>query len=397
MSRAERGIYTRFLKDGTQVWDAMWRVQDPETGRSKLVKEGGFRREALAIAARRKALRNIDDGTYVAPTKLTVRAFLEKWLIAIAPTVKPSTAALYRTNVSAYILGDGEGRQTGRPHLGDVQLRLLAPEHLNALYAALSDHGRRDGKGLSPRSVRIVHVVLHRALRDAVKWGDVQRNVAALADPPREDPTEKDCYGPDEVAKLLAHLKNDRLFALWRLAATSGMRRGETLALRWRDVDLDGASLTVTQTVVVVNHKPSISPTTKTKAGRRRVSLDPETVAVLKRHKTRQGEERLAGRLPYYDGDLCFTREEGSVLHPEAITKTFDRHRKAAGLPPATFHSLRHSHATALLQSGVSVRTVAQRLGHASPTVTMQVYSHLLPGDDEAAAEIGARLLGGAG
>lgn len=170
------------------------------------------------------------------------------------------------------------------------------------------------------------------------------------------------------------------------------MRRGELLGLRWADVDLEGASVDVRQNLVV-DHRMTLSDP-KTAAGRRPLAVDPETVAALRAHLARQSTERLAWGPAWQDSDLVFTREDGAPFHPERITKTFDRHRTAAKLPVATFHGLRHTHATALLRAAVQVRVVSQRLGHASVTVTLPIYSQVLPGDDAAAALAGAALLG---
>jgi integrase len=379
------------VKRGQGRYSIVYRAPDPATGVVKQVWRGGFASKRSAETALKAIVATVDDGSYTKPTKLTLAAFLsEQWFPSIAATVAPTTLSMYRTYADAHII----------PTIGGTQLRALAPPQLNALYAALLDHGRRDGKGgLSPRSVRLVHVVLHRALQDAVKWGLVSRNVASLADPPSDAPTERDVLTPGQVGAFLEHIATDRLAGLWRLLATTGLRRGEALGLRWRDVDLeDSSSLTVAQTLVVVDHRPVITPgRAKTKGSRRTLSLDPGTAAALRKHRARQGEERLAWGPAYADTDLCFTREDGTVLDPVWLTRTFDRHRKAAGLPVATLHGLRHAHATGLLQAGVPLKTVSARLGHASANVTLGIYAHVLPGDDAEAALVGARLLSGTG
>jgi integrase len=171
------------------------------------------------------------------------------------------------------------------------------------------------------------------------------------------------------------------------------MRRGEILGLRWSDFDHAGATLTIRQTIVMVNSHPVVSEP-KTAAGRRTLKLDPETIAALKSHRARQAEERLAWGAAWEDNGRIFVREDGHPINPERLSKWFDQRVKRAALPRITFHGLRHTYVTMLLRDGQPLRVVSYRAGHSSPTVTSAVYSHVLPGDDEAAALAGARLLG---
>jgi integrase len=365
-----------------KTYSLVYRAPDPKTGVSRQVWKGGYPTHRSAEKALKDIVSHLDAGTYTAPTKSTIGQFLTgQWLPAIAATVRPNTASLYKTNIDAYII----------PNLGGTQLRALVPSQLNVLYAELLDHGRRDGRGLSTRSVRIVHTTVHRALRDAVRWGLVSRNVADLADPPRDGSPEKTAWTPEQVTAFLALTEKDRLSGLWRLAAATGMRRGELLGLRWSDVNLDASSITVRQNLVLVDHKRVYSEP-KSAAGRRTISIDVETVAVLRAHRARQAAERLAWGAAWTDTGLLFGLEDGNPLHPETVTKCFDRLRRAGGLPATSFHGLRHSHATALLRAGVPIRVVSQRLGHASVAVTLGIYAHVLPGDDEAAASAWGRI-----
>jgi integrase len=348
----------------------------------------GFRTKNEAEQARTRLMSALDAGTYTEPTKLTFGAFVkDKWLPALAATVRPNTLAMYRINLDKHIV----------PALGHIRLTKLSPEQLNAFYAQLLSGGRRDGKGgLSTRTVRINHMVLHRALTDAVKWGYLTRNIAALADPPKVVTAEIRPWTPEQLSSFLQFVATDRLAALWRLVASTGMRRGEILGLRWSDVDLGAGCLTIGQTLVVVNYKLAFSEP-KTVAGKRTLALDPQTVTALRSHWARQAEERLVWGGEWQDTGLVFTREDGSPIHPERLSKWFDQRVNAAKLPRITFHGLRHSYVTMLLRAGQPLRVVSQRAGHSSPNVTTAVYAHVMPGDDEAAAAVGARLLGGVG
>jgi integrase len=291
---------------------------------------------------------------------------------------------MYRTNVDAHIV----------PKLGHIELRRLGPDSLNRFYAEMLRSGRRDGKGgLSTRTVRILHVILHRALRDAVRWGIIPRNVADLADPPKVKTREMACWSPEQMSQFLVSTSEDRLAALWRLVASTGMRRGEILGLRWSDLDLDAGSLSIGQTLVVVDSQAVLSEP-KTGAGRRTLALDPATIAALRSHRARQAEERLMYGREWRDSGLVFVREDGEPINPERLSKWFDQRVTRTGLPRITFHGLRHSYVTMLLRAGQPLRTVSQRVGHSSPNVTSAVYAHVLPGDDEAAALAGAKLLG---
>jgi integrase len=171
------------------------------------------------------------------------------------------------------------------------------------------------------------------------------------------------------------------------------MRRGEILGLRWSDLDLDAGSLSIGQTLVVVDSQAVLSEP-KTGAGRRTLALDPATIAALRSHRARQAEERLMYGREWRDSGLVFVREDGEPINPERLSKWFDQRVTRTGLPRITFHGLRHSYVTMLLRAGQPLRTVSQRVGHSSPNVTSAVYAHVLPGDDEAAALAGAKLLG---
>lgn len=347
----------------------------------------GFPTKRLAEQARTKLLGDLDAGRYLEPTKTTLGEFLERqWLPAIKSTLRSSTWTLYDQNIRAHIV----------PALGLVQLRALAPGALNVFYGEALVSGRRDGKGgLAPTTVKKLHTILHRALRDAVRWGLVERNVTELADPPAAKSPEKPVWNSAEIRRFLDSQRADRLFALWRLAATTGMRRGELCGLRWSDVDLEAGRLDVRKTLVEVAYRLEVSEP-KTNAGRRTVALDPATVVALRAHRKRQLEERLAWGAAWQGvGELVFVQQDGSPIRPGALTGFFENRAKAAGLAPLTLHGIRHSYVTALLRDGTPVRAVSARVGHASANVTMGIYAHVIPGDDEQAALAGAALIGG--
>ena len=250
-----------------------------------------------------------------------------------------------------------------------MRLQTLSAAHVNALYRKLEQDG------LAPATRRSAYIVLHRALRDAVRWGGLTRSPADLADPPARSRSRAKAWTATELSRFLAHVADDRHATLWRLAAVSGMRRGELAGLTWRCLNLDGGRLSVEQQLIPTRGGLSFgSP--KSSRSQRTVSLDPETVEALERQRERQLLERQLAGEAYADQDLVFADELGEPVAPDQLTKLFRKHRKAAGIPTGTLHTLRHTAATLMLTSGVPVHIVAARLGD-DPTTVLQTYAHL--------------------
>jgi integrase len=233
--------------------------------------------------------------------------------------------------------------------------------------------------------IRGVHAVLHRGLRDAVRRGRLVRNPAAMADPPARGRSRAQAWTATELRRFLDHVREDRLFALWRCGATTGMRRGELAGVTWRCLDLDGARLAVEQQLLPTRGGVSFGPP-KSARSRRTVALDPETVDALRLHREMQLLERDFAGGAYEDQDMVFCAELGRPFHPSRLSPWFAAHREAAGIPTGTLHTLRHTAATLALTSGVPVHIVAARLGD-DPKTVLSTYAHLLPQSDELAAE----------
>jgi integrase len=243
-----------------------------------------------------------------------------EWLGAVDATLRPLSRDKYRATVRLYVI----------PKIGQVRLQALSAGHLNGLYAELEQ------AGLSASTCRLVHAVLHRALRDAVRWGRVPRNVAGMADPPRRAQSRASARTAAELRRFLEYVDGDRYFALWRLGATSGMRRGELGGLTWRALDLDGARLSVEQQLVPTRGGVTLGPP-KSARSRRTIALDPETVDALRRHRATQLFERDFAGDGYDDRDLVFADALGGAIHPQRLTQWFSKHRKAAVSPPGRF------------------------------------------------------------
>jgi integrase len=265
------------------------------------------------------------------------------------------------------------------PRIGDVRLKDLRPTQLNALYNELLERGRADGKGgLGRNTVGRIHAVLHRALGDAVRWGRLNRNIADLADGPERKAAEVATWTAVDLRRFIEHVSTDRLRALYVLAATTGMRRGELLGLRWQDVDLDVGVLKVRHTVVLLNGRIDFSEP-KTERGRRLLPLDAVSAAALLAYRRQQEAEHEEWGGLWNDTGLVFTRENGNPIDPNWLSKRFNRLVRDAGLPVIRFHALRHTWATLSLQAGVELWAVADLAGHSNVSVTDRVYRHAIP------------------
>jgi len=311
---------------------------------------------------------------------MTLARFMRtRWLPARQDRLRPTTLHRYQQMTERYVL----------PHLGRVPLRRLTVAHLQRLYATLRAGGGHDGRPLAPKTVLNTHQVLRTALGDAERQGLVARNVAAMMDPPCcASAPEQSCWNQEELRTFLRAAGNHRLGpALW-LTAMTGMRRGETLGLRWSDIDLDADRLSLQRSVTCTGYRVHTTPT-KTRTSRRTIDLDTGTVGVLAEWRATQGAE-LGG---HARDRVVFTRPHGEPVHPHVLSQTFERVLTAAGLPRIRLHDLRHTHATLLLQAGVPIKVVSERLGHASPAFTMTTYQHVLPGMQRDAADTFARLV----
>jgi len=341
--------------------------------------KGGFATKALAVQAMNLRQVEEEQGTRIEPTRLTVEAWLAEWLPGMRSRVRGGTWVNYELTVRRHIV----------PAIGRVPLQQLTRARIKTLYADLQTR-------LSPKTVSNVHMTLRRSLRDAVEDGLIARNPADQAyHLPRDGRPEMKVWDGAQVATFLDSVKDDRLFALWRLAATGCMRRGELLGLRWADLDMEASSLGV-QRARVRGIDGWTTGKPKTTKGRRRIALDADTVTALRTHRKAQLEERMAFGPAWADEALVFCREDGTPLDPDSVTGMFERLARRAGLPRIRLHDFtRHTAASLLLAAGVNVKAVSERLGHSSAQMTLDVYSHVTPGIQEDAAERLSRAIGG--
>lgn len=399
-------------KDGTLRFAIAYVREMPDGTRRSVTRRVGPNGEKWTTKnAALDALNEINvarkKGELVDQSKQQLGTYLAGWLDGLGTggddDQGPSTIASYRKNVRLHIT----------PYLGGVPLVSLTPPRIAALYRELQRSGRRDykGGGLSARTVRYVHTILSSALSDAVSAGLLLRNPAA--DPKQcKPPTAAQAKAPDmhpwTAAQLAAFLgwsrRNSDLHVAWHVLATTGMRRGELLALRWRNVDLEAGSVSIRRSVGVVHNKGERERIEEgeTKTHKPRViDIDPGTVALLRSWRRDRGG--MALQLARDDA-LVFGDHEGTWRHPERFSRAFKvalaRCAKALGddAPPLIrLHDLRHTHATLLLQDREPINTVSARLGHSTVTITLNTYGHVMPGDQRRAAARFAALIEGAG
>ncbi|ACX51572.1 integrase family protein [Ammonifex degensii KC4] len=322
-----------------------------------------------AVKKLTQALHQASLGVLTAPARLTLGEWLATWLETYKKgKLRPTTLANYETVIRAYIL----------PSLGSVPLRSVTPASLQALYNSLS------ARGLSARTVRLVHVVLNACLKQAVKNGLLVRNPAEATEPPklkRRVPVRP--LAREEVEAFLKAARGERLYPAFALALKTGLRRGEVLGLKWEDVDLERGVLRVRRSLVEAKDPETgkvrlVFQEPKTEKSRRTVPLTRDVVALLKSHKARQNEEKLYFGEAYEDNGLVFCTELGKPIWPRNFLRAFHSVLKKAGLERHRFHALRHTFATLLLASGEELKNVQELLGHERISTTADVYAEVL-------------------
>ena len=351
---------------------------DPITGRRKQqwLSVKGTKKEAEKRLS--DVLHQLDTGTFMKPGKTTLGEFLERWLKDYAWTnLAPRTAEGYEHIIRRHLL----------PSLGNITLTQLKPEHLQRYYSEKLSEGRCDGKGaLSPRTVKHHHVTLHTALESAVKWGLLSRNPADAVDPPHSQRPEWHTLNEDDINTLLEAAKKTPYYALFYLALFTGMRRSELLALRWSDVDLLLCQVYVTRTLHQLRDGSIVYRAPKTAKGRRMIALSPSAAVILREHRLEQETARVMLGASLTDDDLVFSQIDGRPLLPDTVTHAWIKLVRRNGLEGVRLHDARHSHASLMLKAGTHPKIVQERLGHASIQITLDTYSHVAPGLQEAAA-----------
>jgi len=365
-----RGHITKRGKDSYTIVLDLGR--DPETGKRKQqwVSVKGTKKDAEKRLS--ELLSQLDNGIYVQPKKTTLADFLEMWLNEYAKNnLSPRGFERYSGIIRKHLI----------PDLGKVTLTLLKPEHLQKHYAAkLND-------GLSSRTVRYHHALIHVALQTAVKWGLVSRNVADAVDPPRFRRIEMQTWDEEEVNQFLEGAKESPYYSLFYTALFTGMRRSEILALRWQDVDCIYCQIYVNRSLHQLKNGSFIFTQPKSAKSSRTIALTPSTILMLREYQEKQKLEREMLGTSLADGDLVFSNLEGKPLRPNTITRAWTTLAAKCGLKVIRLHDARHTHASLMLKQGIHPKVVQERLGHSSIQMTIDTYSHVAPGIQEAAAK----------
>ena len=353
--------------------------RDPLTGKRRQRWETvkGTKRDAERRLT--ELLRQQDGGAVATPGRMTTGEFLRRWLQDYAATnVRPRTYVDYARIVSGSLI----------PALGRIPLTRLQPADIQRYHSMLLATGRKNGKGgVSARTVVSRHRVLSEALSHAVKWGLLLRNPAQAVDPPRAIAKAMLTLDAAGVHAILDAAAGTPYRTIVQLAVSTGLRRSELLGLTWRHVDLlERCEVQVVQVLHRLPGQGFVTAEPKSAKGRRSVALPPSAVIALREHRAEQEAVRamLGGTL--HDDDLVFSTPDGQPMLPDEITRRFTVLARAVGLSDVTFHSLRHTHATMMLQQGVHPKIVQERLGHSTISITLDTYSHVTPGLQEAAA-----------
>ena len=345
--------------------------KDPTTGKRRqqwhTVK--GTKREAENKL--RELLGAQENGTYVKPNKLTVGDWLDKWLesyVKINCSIRTYDA--YQSIVEIHL----------KPSLGTTLLTQLKPQQIQDYYSKIFQGNGR----LSASSVLHIHRILFQALKYGMRQGLLSQNVADLADPPRVKKPKMRTLIPTEVARLFEVTKDGQYHAIYFTAINTGLRQAELLGLRWRDIDLDLAALSVNQ-VLYKRRGVCIFKEPKSEHSRRRLDLSPSLALYLRKYKVLLEAEYIRTGVPLNDDDLVFGNIDGKPIDPTTLTHNLGKALKKAGLPHIRFHDLRHSFASLMLMGGVHPKIVSEMLGHSSVTLTLDTYSHVIGGLQEAA------------
>lgn len=374
---------------GEKTWRLIVELDpDPLTGkrRRQFVTFHGGKRAAEEERTRLQA--EADQGKLAPDPKMTVAAYFERWLADYASTKGPKTCSTYRCLVKNYVI----------PHLGNTQLGKLTTSHMVRLFSILREAPRQDGRGadgLSPATLHAVYRMVRTAFNVAVKWELLSRNPIAGVDAPSVPRKEMKTFDPQQARAFLDASAAEGLKweAFFTLLLTTGARPGELKALRWIDLHLDAKAMAIQQNGQRVPGVGRVVGQPKTGGSRRQIALSVDDVSLLKRHRVEQNEDRLQLGPLWHDDGLVFCSEVGTMLEDKAVRRAFYRICDRASVPRIRPYDLRHSSASLLLAAGIHPKVVAERLGHANVNLTLNLYSHVLPGLQQDAADTLQALL----
>ena len=346
--------------------------RDPATGKRRQKTRSGFETKKQAQEACAKLISELSKGTYIEPSKIAYKDFLDQWLESKETRVRKATYSKYMNHIKNHI----------KPGLGNMPLSEITPMMIDRFYTRL-----RKEKGLSNTSIADIHNIVKSTFKQAMVWNMVGRNPAELVTPPKRDKKEPRLRRMEKCTRFLKAAQGHREYIAFLLALTTGMRQSEILALRWKDIDFDRQTISVNQTLE--HDGKGLNTKTKSHNSYRLISIDDETINQLKKHKGLISREKLLLGPGYQDHGLVIPTSVGTPLNPRNLLRTFYRFIKLSGVPKITFHDLRHTHASLLLMQKENPKAVAERLGH-DVRMLMETYAHILPNmQKETAANFG--------
>jgi integrase len=364
-------------------WAIILDQRDPASGARKRKWHSfkGTKREAQVECSR--LITAVTGGNYVEPNRVNLTVFLDRWLVFIKTQVSPKFYERYAGIVTQNI----------KPELGAVMLAKLKPAQISDCYARALAGGRKDDKegGLAPRAVGHMHRVLKQALGQAVKWELLNRNPVDAVDPPKVEWKPVQTYDLPQTAEVIETFRGRPLFVPVLLAALCGLRRGEICALRWKNVDLDGAQMSIVESLEQT--KAGLRFKAPKSGKGRTVALSQTVVGELRSYRAKRAQEMLKLGKGLSDEDLVIAHEDGSQITPIYVSQQWSRLITKTALARLRFHDLRHAHATHMLANGVHPKVASERLGHSKVGITLDLYSHVIPGmQADAAAMVDAAL-----
>ncbi|MGG4498447.1 tyrosine-type recombinase/integrase [Brevibacillus reuszeri] len=369
-----------YFRKRNEKWSFTIDIGIDENGKRKQKTLSGFNTKKEAQVACAELVNKVSRGEYIEQTNKTLREFMNEWMdLQIKQTVRISTYENYYRAINKRIL----------PVLGHLKLKEITPAHIQRFYKELVE------EGLTAEYIRYLHSLLKNALRFAVKWQLIAKNMVDLVDPPRINRKEKDTWTMEQSNRLLGEAKNSNpnYYILYFLAVYTGMRRGELLGLQWKDIDFNEGKISVSRTSVVVNGGNYLFHEPKTSSSNRLISIPEIVLNELRRHQLQQRKQKLYVGKAYEDWDLVAATELGKPIHPKSLTDHFHRMIKKADIPKIRFHDLRHTHATLLLKLGEHPKIVSERLGHHNIHMTLNTYSHVMPDMQKATADNFAKAM----
>jgi len=317
-------------------------------------------------------LHQLDTGSFIQPSKVTVAEYLDRWLAEYVKTnLSPRTVEGYEKIAMGYI----------KPALGSTILTGLKPEHLQKFYS------QELNRGLSPQTVRHHHTMMHKALQDAIEWGLLTHNAADAVRPPRIQRIEMQTWDENEMMEFLETAKDTPYYEIFYLALFTGMRRSELLGLRWQDINLLLGQISVSRGLHHLQDNSYVFTQPKSARSRRTIALSPSAVMMLQRYYEKKRMDATMLDINVTDDSLAFSNWDGKPLRPDTVTRAWQNIAIRAGIKVIRLHDARHTHASLMLKQGIHPKIVQERLGHSSIQITLDTYSHVAPGLQEAAAQ----------